>query len=284
MVVRSYAIESLLYRIAGLVDQRIAATPHDDSDGSAAIAAFDEYVIEASIAKVAASEALNFILDENIQIHGGNGYVRDYPAERHFRDARVNRIFEGTNEINRLLIPGMLARRAVKGEVPVIAAAKALRDELLGPPSLPDVSEGLLSDEQRAVVSMKKSALMVFGTAMQTYGPKLGDQQEVLMHTADMFMDVFAAESAVLRALAASARKHGQAPLHMAAARVFVSDAAMRVEMAARQALAAMADGDTLRTLLAALRRLSKAVPVNTAELRRHIADETVGHGGYPFR
>ena len=112
MVVRTYAIESLLYRTAGLVDARIAATPHDPSDGSAALAAFEEYAVESSIAKVAGSEALNFVLDENIQIHGGNGFVRDYPAERHFRDARVNRIFEGTNEINRLLIPGMLIRRA----------------------------------------------------------------------------------------------------------------------------------------------------------------------------
>ncbi len=142
MVVRTYAIESLLYRTAGLVDQRIAATPHEAADGSAALAAFEEYAIEASIAKVAASEALDFVLDENIQIHGGNGYVRDYPAERHFRDARVNRIFEGTNEINRLLIPGMLARRAAKNELPIIAAAKALQEELLGPSSALSNDEG----------------------------------------------------------------------------------------------------------------------------------------------
>ena len=126
MIARAHAVESLIYRTAGLIDARIGATPHDAADGSAALAALEEYAIEASIAKVAGSETLNFVLDENIQIHGGNGYVRDYPAERHFRDARVNRIFEGTNEINRLLIPGMLARRAVKGTLPIIAAAKAL--------------------------------------------------------------------------------------------------------------------------------------------------------------
>ena len=283
MVVRTYAMESLLYRIAGLVDRRIEATPQGEREGSAALAAFEEYAIEASIAKVACSETLNYILDENIQIHGGNGYVRDYPAERHFRDARVNRIFEGTNEINRLLIPGMLARRAVKNELPVIAAAKALRDELLGPPSMPETADGLLADEIRAVESMKKTALMVFGTAMQTFGLKLSDEQEVLMHTADILIDVFAAESAVLRAVRAQDGSGNRAPLHSDAARVCVSDAAMRVEASARQALAAMADGDTLRTLLAALRRLSKAAPVNTAALRRRLADETVARGGYPF-
>ena len=206
MVVRTYAIESLLYRTAGLVDARIAATPHDATDGSAALAAFEEYAVEASIAKVAGSEALNYVLDENIQIHGGNGYVHDYPAERHFRDARVNRIFEGTNEINRLLIPGMLIRRALKGDLPLIPAAKALQDELLGPPSMPSDgdADGVLADELRAVASFKKTALMVFGLAMQTFGTKLTDEQEVLMHLADIAIDVFSAESAVLRAQAAS--------------------------------------------------------------------------------
>jgi alkylation response protein AidB-like acyl-CoA dehydrogenase len=283
MVVRTYAIESLLYRTAGLVDQHIAATPHEPTDGSAALAAFEEYAIEASIAKVAGSEALNYVLDENIQIHGGNGYVRDYPAERHFRDARVNRIFEGTNEINRLLIPGMLAKRAVKNELPLIAAAKALQEELLGPPAPPDVDDGVLAEERRAIESFKKTALMIVGLAMQTYGQKFAEQQEVLMHAADIMMDVFAAESAVLRAIAASNRNAPRAALHLDAARVFVNDAAMRIEASAKQALAAMADGDTLRTMLAALRRLSKTMPINTAALRRRLADETVTRGGYPF-
>jgi len=202
MVVRTYAIESLLYRTAGLVDARIAATPHDANDGSAALAAFEEYAVEASIAKVAGSEALDFVLDENVQIHGGNGYVHDYPAERHVRDARVNRIFEGTNEINRLLIPGMLIRRALKGDLPLIPAAKALQDELLGPPSMPSDGDagGALGDELRAIASFKKTSLMVLGLAMQTFGTKLTDEQEVLMHMADIAIDVFSAESAVLRA------------------------------------------------------------------------------------
>jgi alkylation response protein AidB-like acyl-CoA dehydrogenase len=283
MVVRTYAIESLLYRTAGLVDLRIADVPHEATDGSAALAAFEEYAIEASIAKVAASEALDFVLDENIQIHGGNGYVRDYAAERHFRDARVNRIFEGTNEINRLLIPGMLARRAVRNELPIVAAAKALQEELLGPSGASGSDDGLLADERWSVESFKKIALMVFGVALQTFGEALGDQQEVLMHIADIMMDVFAAESAVLRAIAAASLPAAHGPLQADAARVFVNDAAMRIEAAAKQALAAMADGDPLRTMLAALRRLTKTMPINTAALRRRIADETVSRGGYPF-
>jgi len=285
MVVRTYAIESLLYRTAGLVDARIAATPHDANDGSAALAAFEEYAVEASIAKVAGSEALNFVLDENIQVHGGNGYVRDYPAERHYRDARVNRIFEGTNEINRLLIPGMLIRRALKGDLPLIPAAKALQDELLGPPSMPSAGDGdgLLADQVRAVEGFKKVALMVFGLAMQTYGQKLTDEQEVLMHLADIAIEVYSAESATLRAQAAVHGKAARAALQADAARVYVNDAAMRIDTSARQALAAMVDGDTLRTMLAALRRVLKVTPINTVAARRRLADETVERGGYPF-
>jgi alkylation response protein AidB-like acyl-CoA dehydrogenase len=281
MVIRAYAVESLAYRTAGMIDARIDATPHDPADQSVALATLEEYAIEASIAKVAGSEMLDFVLDENIQIHGGNGYVRDYPAERHYRDARVNRIFEGTNEINRLLIPGMLARRAVKGDVAIIAAAKALQDELLGPPAPPSATDdGVLADERRAVDSFKKAALMVVGLAMQTYRDKLADQQEVLMHAADILMDTYAADSAVLRAAAAKGQR---ASLQVDAARVFVNDAGMRIEASARQALAAMVEGDTLRTTLAALRRLFKAMPVNTAALRQRIADETVSRGGYIF-
>jgi alkylation response protein AidB-like acyl-CoA dehydrogenase len=287
MVARAYAVESLIYRTVGMIDARIAATPHspDASTSSApvALATFEEYNIEASIAKVAGSEMLDFVLDENIQVHGGNGFVRDYPAERHYRDARVNRIFEGTNEINRLLIPGMLARRTAKNELPVAAAARALQDELLGPPAMPSADRGALGDERRSVESFKKTALMVFGLALQTYGPKIGDEQEVLMHAADILMDVYAAESAVLRAEAAGLAANPRAALHADAARTFVNDAALRVEASARQALAIMAEGDTLRTMLSALKRLSKTQPINTAALRRRLADETVAKGAYPF-
>jgi alkylation response protein AidB-like acyl-CoA dehydrogenase len=273
MVSRQYAVEAMLYRTAGLVDAML-------SGGHAPqqiLAALEELAIEASILKVASSETLDFILDENVQIHGGNGFVRDYPAERHYRDARVNRIFEGTNEINRLLIPGMLARRAVKGSLPLIPAAKRLMDEIMAPAVMETGGDGPLDPERRAVTAMKKVALMVLGTAMQTYGEKLPDEQEVLLAAADIVIDTFASESALLRAAQAGGA------LHSAAASVYVNDAVARVEASAKTALAAMAEGDTLRTLLAALRRLLKVTPINTVALRRQLADATVERRTCPF-
>jgi len=278
MTARTYAMESLMYRTAGLIDASLL-----DHEGPSVAKAFEEYAIEASIAKVGGTEVLDYVLDENVQIHGGNGFVKDYPAERYYRDARVNRIFEGTNEINRMLIPGMLIRRALKGELPLIAAAKQLQDEVMSP-SVPSVGFGEetdLGEEFRAVAAFKKVALMVLGTAMQTYGPKLNDEQEVLSYAADIMIDTFAAESAVLRASAAMAGTRPRAELHEAAARIFVNDAAQRVDNAARSALAAMGDGDALRTLLAALRRILKVTPVNTVALRRRLADATVERGRY---
>jgi alkylation response protein AidB-like acyl-CoA dehydrogenase len=177
----------------------------------------------------------------------------------------------------------MLIRRALKGDLPLIPAARKLQDELLGPPSTPPSDDGVLADEQRAVEAFKKTALMVLGIAMQTFGQKLTDEQEVLMHAADILMDVFAAESALLRAQAAAASQLPKASLHVDAARVFVNDAAMRIDASARQALAATVEGDALRTMLAGLRRLLKVTPINTAALRRKLADETVSRGGYPF-
>jgi len=273
MVAREYAVESMLYRTGGLIDAMLEGGHRPDQ----ILAALEEFAIEASILKVASSEVLDFILDENVQIHGGNGFVRDYPAERHYRDARVNRIFEGTNEINRLLIPGMLARRALKGGLPLIPAAMKLMDEIMAPAPMEPAGDAPLEAEARAVTAMKKIALMVLGTAMQTYGEKLADEQEVLMAAADIIIDVYGAESALLRA----SQNGGE--LHAAAARLFINDAVARVEASAKTALAAMADGDMLRTLLAALRRLLKVTPINTVALRRQLADATVDRRSYPF-
>ena len=281
MTVRAYAIESMVFRTAGLIDG--ALEDHAAEDDDALLAALEEYAVESSILKVAGSEILNYILDENIQIHGGNGYVKDYPAERHYRDSRVNRIFEGTNEINRLLIPGMLVRRAVRGQLPLIEAARALQDELLSPPPRDTGGDGHLAAQAGAVGMFKKAGLAVLGLAMQTYGEKLTDQQELLSFTADILIDAYAAESMVHRARQAHDGGVGTAALQADAARAFVSDAAGRIDGAARSALAAMAEGDALRTHLAALRRLLKVPPVNTVAIRRRLAEQTVERTGYIF-
>jgi hypothetical protein len=273
MTARQYAVEAMLYRTTGMIDAALAA---DHAPGQV-LAVLEEFAVEASILKVAASEAIDFILDENVQVHGGNGFVRDYPAERHYRDARVNRIFEGTNEINRLIIPGMLARRAAKGDLPLIPAAKRLTDEVLAPPSLDARSDAPLDAERRAVASMKKVALMVLASAMDTYREKLNDEQEVLLATADILIDSYASESAVLRA-----GQDGSA-LHEAAARVFVHEAVARIEASAKTALAALSEGDMLTARLAALRRLLKVRPINTVILRRQLSDATVERRSYLF-
>jgi alkylation response protein AidB-like acyl-CoA dehydrogenase len=267
MSVQTYAVESLLYRTAGMIDEVIG---QNNTTGSV-LAAMEEFAVEASIAKVAGSEILDFVLDENVQIHGGNGFVKDYPAERHYRDARVNRIFEGTNEINRLLIPGMLIRRAMKGDLPLLAAARQLQDEILGPTGLAETP----------VEGFKKVALMTLGLALQRYGDDLSDQQEVLIALADIIIAIACAESAVLRA---SIAPENVAPWHGDAAGVCLNDATTRIETSARQVLATISEGDTLRTNLAALRRLLKVSPVDTITRRRSIADETIIRKGYIFQ
>ncbi len=281
-----FAAESGLYRAAGLVDAAIRGRQSGPEDMQAVLAAGEDYAIEASIGKVAGSEMADFVIDEALQIFGGNGFVRDYPVERYYRDARVNRIFEGTNEINRLLIPGLFIRRAMKGELPLVQAAKRLQDELLSPPpaSAAGASGGPLAEEARVVASFKKVALALLGLGMQRYGERIADEQEVVMAMADVLIDTFEAESATLRALGNRLRNHPAAELQADAAQVFVYDAASRIDGVAKQALGAMASGDALRTQLAALRRLLKVTPANTIAMRRRIADATVAKGAYVFR
>ena len=278
MSVQTYAVESLLYRTAGLIDASIAR----NTAPGAVLAALEEFAVEASIAKVAGSEMLQFVLDENVQIHGGNGFVSDYPAERHYRDARVNRIFEGTNEINRLLIPGMLVRRGLKGDLPLIAAARKLQDDILaGPGASESRGEDPLDEQHAAVRAFRKVALMSLGLAMQRYGEDLANEQEVLLAIADIVIALACAESALLRA---STVRGEMADYHVDAASIFINDAAFRIDASARHVLAAMAEGDTLRTHLAALRRLLKVTPIDTVKRRRRIADETVRRGSYIFQ
>jgi len=283
MTARTYALESLMFRTAALLDARMGSAT--GTRAAATLAALEEFAVEASIAKVVGSEGLEYVLDENVQIHGGNGYVRDYPAERMYRDARVNRIFEGTNEINRLLIPGMLLKRAARGDLPLVAAGRRLRDELMTP-SAPvlDTGAGPLDAAGRDVDAMRKVVLLVAGAAHEQLGDRLEHEQEVLLWLADLVIETYSAESAVLRAQSAVTHARPAAGLHEDAAIVTTQRAALRVEAAAREALAATLTGDALRLQLAALRRLLKVAPVNTVERRRRIADRVVAERGYPFQ
>jgi alkylation response protein AidB-like acyl-CoA dehydrogenase len=281
MVARTYAIESMVFRTAGLLDALLGE--HESIDNAALLAALEEYAIESSILKVTGSEYLHYILDENVQIHGGNGFVKDYPAERHYRDSRVNRIFEGTNEINRLLIPGMLVKRGLQGNLPLVAAAKKLQDEILSPSQRQELGNEPLAQQEATVGMLKKVGLATLGLAMQTYGEHLSDQQEVLSLISDILMDIYASESVVLRAQNATEATASTAELEGDAASTFVNDAAIRVEVSARTIVAAMTEGDVLRTHLAAIRRLLKFTPVNTVSLRRKLADQAVQQAGYMF-
>jgi hypothetical protein len=227
---------------------------------------------------------LDYVVDETVQVFGGAGYVEDYAAERYWRDARVNRIFEGTNEINRLLIPGRLLRRAMKGELPVFQKAMALMEEVTAGPQPAPASGGFLSDEARMLQGAKKAALMCLGVAAQKFGQELEEQQQVLAHFADLAMETYALESALLRTQKrAAARGEEKTRLQQAAVRCFAQDALDRVEVSARRLLAAVEEGDMLRTYLAALKRFTKRETLNTVALRGEVAAATVEAGGYPL-
>jgi alkylation response protein AidB-like acyl-CoA dehydrogenase len=282
MAILAYVSESVVYRTAGMIDQNLADVGLHDPE--AALKRIEEYDVECSMVKVWCSEMLDWVVDETVQIFGGAGYVEDYPAERYWRDARVNRIYEGTNEINRLLVPGRLIRRAMKGEIPVFQKAMALLDELTSGPSLAAPEEGFLAAEARMLAGAKKVALMCLGTAVQKLGEALKDEQEVLGHFADVAMATYALESALLRARKrAASRGEDATRLQEAAVRCYAQDAMDEIEASARKLLAAVEEGDTLRTLLAALKRFTKRDVCNTVALRRMVADAAIEKVGYPL-
>jgi hypothetical protein len=282
MAILAYVCESVVYRTAGMIDRNLAEVGLSDSE--TVLKRIEEYDVECSMVKVWCSEILDWIVDENVQIFGGAGYVEDYPAERYWRDARVNRIYEGTNEINRLLVPGRLIRRAMKGDLPIFQKAIALRDELAGGPALDGPAEGFLAAEARMLAGAKKAALLCLGTAALKLGEALKDEQEVLGLFADIAMATYALESALLRARKrAAARGEDAARLQEAAVRCYAQDTLDDVEAAARKLLAAVEEGDALRGLLAGLRHFTKRDACNTIALRRKVADAAIGQVGYPL-
>jgi len=281
MAIRTWVGEAMIYRTLGMIEAAVG----DTTDPDAKMRAIEEYSAECSIIKVALSEYCDYLADEMVQIYGGYGYSADYPAERAYRDSRINRIFEGTNEINRMLIPGRLMKSALSGKLALLPAAQALMDEILTPQIVGfDDDEGLLAAEQKLAKNAKKVGLMTLGTAAQKYMMKLGDQQEILIGIADVIMDAYAMESAILRAqkLAAS-QGEDAAARYIDMTRVFCNDAVERIEARAKNTLAGMAEGDELRTLLAALRRFTKLTPVNTIAARQRIADVMIEANKYVY-
>jgi alkylation response protein AidB-like acyl-CoA dehydrogenase len=278
-----YVGESLVYRTVALMDAALSEVDKSAADAAKqTLKAIEEFAVECSIIKVWGSEMIDYVVDETLQIYAGYGFVEEYPAERAYRDARINRIFEGTNEINRLIITGFLLKRAMTGQLPLMPAIKKLMDEVLSGPSAAEELEGALAEERKLVAQAKKLGLFVAGAATQKYMQAIQDQQEIMAAIADMTIETYAMESAVLRAQKLSETKGKTATgLAIAMTRVYLSQAFEKVESAARRVIAAVADGDMLRTQLAILRRLAKYEPFNTVELRRQIAERMIERGKY---
>jgi len=282
MAIQILAVESMVYRSAGNIELMMSAAIGDKVAHSMKV--LEEYAIESSIAKVYGSEMLDFVVDEGVQIFGGYGFHEEYPVCRAYRDSRINRIFEGTNEINRMLIIQMLMKRALGGQLPLIPAALKLADEILAGPSFEETPEGVLAEESRQVANAKKMFLQAAGGAMQKFREKLADEQELIAALSNVVMEVYAMESLLLRAQKAAAAKGEPAAKAMIdAARVFISDAMERVEHEAKRALAAVNEGDMLTTQMAVLKRFAKRSAVDSITLRRGIAAAVHSQDRYPF-
>jgi alkylation response protein AidB-like acyl-CoA dehydrogenase len=282
MAIQIFAVESMVYRSAGNIEAMMSAASGDKVAHSMKV--LEEYAIESSIAKVYGSEMLDYVVDEAVQIFGGYGFHEEYPVCRAYRDSRINRIFEGTNEINRLLIVQMLMKRAMGGQLPLIPAAMKLADEILSGPSFEEAPEGVLAEETRVAANAKKMFLQAAGGAVQKFREKLADEQELVAALANVVMEVYAMESCLLRAQkAASAKGEAANKVMIDAARVFISDAMERVEHEAKRAVAAVHEGDMLTTQIAVLKRFGKRPALDTIALRRSVAAAVQSQDRYPF-
>ena len=284
MAVQIFAVESMIYRSAGSMEAAMHAAAGSGNKTQNTMKILEEYAIESSIAKVYGSEMLDFVVDEAVQMFGGYGFHEDYPVCRAYRDSRINRIFEGTNEINRMLIIQMLMKRAMSGQLALIPAAMKLADEILAGPSFEETPEGVLAEEVRVIANAKKMFLQVAGGAVQKFREKLAEEQELIAALANMVMEIYGMESSLLRAQkSADARGEASASVLIDAARVFIADAAERVDHEAKRAIAAVHEGDMLLTQLAVLKRFGKRPVVDTIALRRRIAAAVEAQDRYPF-
>ncbi|HXJ13693.1 MAG TPA: acyl-CoA dehydrogenase family protein [Candidatus Limnocylindrales bacterium] len=284
MAIQIFAVESMIYRTAGNIEAAMHAASGSGDKAQNTMKVLEEYAIESSISKVYGSEMLDYVVDEGVQIFGGYGFHEDYPVCRAYRDSRVNRIFEGTNEINRMLIIQMLMKRAMGGQLALIPAAMKLADEILAGPSFEEAPEGVLAEEARTIANCKKMFLQASGGAVQKFREKLADEQELIGALANIVMEVYAMESTLLRAQKAAASKGEAASAVMIdAARVFIADAAERVDHEAKRAIAAVHEGDMLTTQMAVLKRFGKRPAVDTIALRRRVAAAVQSQDRYPF-
>jgi hypothetical protein len=276
MAIRIYVVESMVWRVVGLIESQLRAAPQDKSDASRTeLRAVEEYAAECSMIKVYASEMLDYVVDEGVQIHGGYGYHQDYLVERAYRDSRVNRLFEGTNEINRLLIPGMLLKRAARGQLGLLSAVQAvLNGKFTNPPESGDWKE-----EMQLVHNAKQIALLAIGIANQKYGTELHQQQEVLMSISDIVMEVLAMESSLLRSR--KVRNSGRGGNAADVCAVFLRDAMDRVEIFCRNVFGACLDGDGLLRNMSVLRILANHDPINAVARRRNIASRLLANERY---
>ncbi|MDR5682692.1 MAG: acyl-CoA dehydrogenase family protein [Armatimonadota bacterium] len=278
IVIGTYVAESMVYRTGGLVESAVGSIRGSEE----VVRALEEYAIESSINKVFASEMLDRVVDEVVQIYGGYGYIEDYPAARAYRDSRINRIWEGTNEINRMLIVDMLTKRAMRGRLNLLPAIQRVVGDLTELSPSAEAADGPLAEEAALVEAIKKAALFAAGVAVQKHLDQLEHQQEILAWIADLVTEAFAAESALLRAQKAHRRGAERADLFAAMTRAHVHAAMPRVEATARHVLAATDEGDALRTALSGLRRLLRYTPANLVALQREVADAVIRAGGYP--
>jgi alkylation response protein AidB-like acyl-CoA dehydrogenase len=284
MAVQIFAVESMMYRTAGNIEAAMNAASGSGNKAQNTMKVLEEYAIESSIAKVYGSEMLDYVVDEGVQIFGGYGFHEDYPVCRAYRDSRINRIFEGTNEINRMLIIQMLMKRAMGGQLALIPAAMKLADEILAGPSFEETPDGVLAEETRTIANAKKMFLQAAGGAVQRFREKLADEQELIGALSNVVMEIYAMESTLLRAQKAAASKgEASAAVMIDAARVFISDAAERVDHEAKRAIAAVHEGDMLTTQMAVLKRFGKRPAVDTIALRRRIAAAVQSQDRYPF-
>jgi alkylation response protein AidB-like acyl-CoA dehydrogenase len=278
MAVGIYANESMVYRTVGMMEN---AMPEGEKSSEVIRKAIEEYAVECSIIKVAGSEMLDFVVDETVQVYGGYGFVEEYPAERAYRDSRVNRIFEGTNEINRMIITGWLLKRAMSGQLALLPAIKKTMDEVMAGPSF-DELEGTLAAEQKILSNAKKLSMLVAGSASQKYMQKLADQQEIMGAIADMVIETFAMDSCLLRARKfIEANGDQKSALVTAMTQIYIAGAMSKLEAAAKKVIAAVAEGDMMRTQIAIVRRLVKHEPVNVIGLQEQVAARVLETGKY---